>query len=193
MDYPRVTEVLRGFTKYDQIPKKILEGAAIRGNTVHSLCAGIAKGDWLPESMINEDYKGYVNSFKQWRDAQVSEFLHIERRFKDDSLRYTGQVDMVFKGTDQRVYLADLKTTSKPVCTFPVQMAAYHNLLAVNNIQITSAMLVYLKKNGDFPDIDIIEDFKEPMDVFNKALYCHNYFNKEVSRDRRTESLPENS
>jgi len=173
---PRVTEILRPFTSFDQVPKDILERASARGTSVHALCAGIAKGNWIPDGMIGEDLLGYVNSFRKWQEAQVKEFTIIEKRYTDWEKRYTGQLDFVVKCTDDKYYLVDLKTSSRPQKTYPVQMAAYEALLAQNGIQIEGAMLVYLNKDGEFPDIDLIGDMKEEFDVFLCAVKCYEYF-----------------
>lgn len=173
---PRVTEILRPFTSFDQVPKDILERASARGTSVHALCAGIAKGNWIPDGMIGEELIGYVNSFRKWQVAQVKEFTIIEKRYTDWEKRYTGQLDFVVKCTDDKYYLVDLKTSSRPQKTYPVQMAAYEALLAQNGIQIEGAMLVYLNKDGEFPDIDLIGDMKEEFDVFLCAVKCYEYF-----------------
>lgn len=178
MDYPRVTEVLRPFTSYDQVPKQTLERAAARGTTVHVLCAGIAKGNWIPEGMIGSEHIGYVNSFKKWMEAQVSKFVIIEKRFGGEELGYTGQMDMVVVGSDDELYLVDLKTSARPQKTYPVQMAAYNQLLRHNNIHVKAALLVYLNKDGEFPDIEIIHDMDQELHIFNSALDCWYYFNK---------------
>ena len=178
MEYPRVTDILKCYTKYDQVPKEILEKASARGTAVHALCAGIAKGAWIPESMIQPEHLGYVNSFKKWSEAQISQYLIVEKRYYDDNLIYSGQVDFVATGKDSKLYLIDIKTSSKPQKTYPLQMAAYEYLLRGNNLKIEAAMLVYLNKNGDFPDIHIMHDMIEEWNVFYSALTCYHYFNK---------------
>lgn len=178
MDYPRVTEVLRAFTSYDQVPKDILDRAAARGTSVHALCAAIAKGDWIPDAMIDEELRGYVNSFKQWAEAQVDKFVIIEKRYHDDFLKYSGQLDFVVLGKDNELYLVDLKTSSRPQKTYPVQMAAYDYLLRQQQVKVKTAMLVYLNKDGEFPEIHTLESMEEEFHVFHSALDCYHYFNK---------------
>lgn len=193
MDYPRVTEVLRAYTSYDQVPKEILERAAARGTSVHALCAGIAKGAWIPDGMIGEDLLGYVNSFKKWAAAQVSKFIVIEKRYSDDDLRFSGQLDYVVLGTDEQLYLVDLKTSSRPQKTYPVQMAAYDLLLRNNKINVKGAILVYLNKDGEFPEVHLIEDLTEELHVFLNALECWQYFNKGKKNVGKDSRLPSES
>ncbi len=178
MDYPRVTEVLKAFTNYDQVPSQILNNAASRGTSVHALCAGIANGAWIPDAMIDEELVGYVNSFKKWSEAQVKEFIIIEKRYKHDKYKYTGQLDFVVKCMDDQNYLVDIKTSSRPQKTYPVQMAAYDLLLRNENITVHGAMLVYLKKDGEFPDIHLIENMQAETWIFMCALDCWYYFKK---------------
>lgn len=178
MDYPRVTEILKPFTSYDQVPKDILERAAARGTSVHAICAGIAKGAWVPDGMIDPEYLGYVKSFQKWAAAQVKEFMIVEKRYLDDGMGFTGQLDFVIRATDDEVYLVDIKTSAKPQKTYPVQMAAYEYLLRLNGVKVKDAMLVYLNKDGEFPNIDLVEDFTDKFYIFTAALDCYTYFKK---------------
>lgn len=189
MDYPRVTEVLRAYTSYDQVPKEILERAAARGTSVHALCAGIAKGAWIPDGMIGEDLIGYVNSFKKWASAQVGKFVVVEKRYTDDENKFSGQLDFVILGSDEQLYLVDLKTSSRPQKTYPVQMAAYDYLLRNHKIQVKGAMLVYLNKDGEFPEVHLLEDMTDELHVFLSALDCWHYFNKGKKNGRKDSTV----
>lgn len=193
MEYPRVTEVLRPFTSYDSVPQDILKRAAARGTSVHAICAGLAKGAWIPDAMIPEDLVGYVTSFRLWADAQVKSFEIIEKRYIDEQLLYTGQLDFVVKGTDGELYLVDLKTSARPQKTYPVQMAAYDCLLRGDGTRVKGAMLVYLKKDGDFPDVDLIEDLTEELDVFLYALHCWKFFNRRKPHVRKQANTEESA
>jgi hypothetical protein len=182
MNYPRVTEVLRAFSKYEYVPHEILERAAERGTKVHAICAGIAAGEFIPDTMIDEELTGYVASFKQWATAQVDKFLVIEQRYTDETDGYSGQVDFVVEANDKSLYLVDIKTGVNRNRTHPVQMAAYAHLLLVHKVYIRGAMLVYLDKDGDFPDIHLLEDMNNDWPVFQAALTCWNYFNKKKEK-----------
>jgi hypothetical protein len=176
--YPRVTEILKSYTGYDNVPKQILENAAARGTTVHALCAGIAKGVWIPDAIIQEDHRGYIDSFKKWHQASRKEYLVIEKRYTDEGFGYSGQVDYVIKDENLQTYLIDIKTSAKPQKTYPIQMAAYKLLLKLNGIEINGAALVYLDKDGEYPRVDFYENLDEELEVFMCALECWNYFYK---------------
>jgi hypothetical protein len=183
MTLPRVTEILRPFTSYDNVPTDILKRSATRGTSVHALCAGFAKGAWIPDGMIDEEYLGYVNSFKKWAEKQVHKFLVIEHRYADEQVGYTGQVDFVIRATDDKNYLVDIKTSAKAQKTYPIQMAAYDHLLALHEVQVDGAMLVYLDKTGEFPEVDLMNDMSREFGVFLSALDCWKYF-KGGNRER---------
>lgn len=178
MSYPRVTEILKPFTGYSNVPENILERAAARGTSVHALCAAKAKGEWIPESMISEELLGYVRSFDQWAEDQVKKFVIIEKRFCHEDLKYTGQLDFVIAGHDDKLYLVDLKTSASPQKTYPLQMAAYDFLLRKHLVQVDGAMLVYLDKTGDYPKIHSLDDMTTELHVFLAALDCWHYFHK---------------
>lgn len=178
MEFPRVTQILRYFTSYEHVPAATLERAASRGTSVHAICAGLAKGAWISDDMIKEELLGYIQSFRLWKNSQVKEFIVVEKRYTDKDMEYSGQVDFVIKGVDEQLYLVDLKTSAKPQKTYPIQMAAYDLLLNLHDIKVIGAMLVYLNKNGEFPDIHLLDDMTEEISVFKSALECYKYFNK---------------
>jgi hypothetical protein len=178
MDYPRVTEVLRPFTSYDSVPPEILNRAAARGTTVHALCAGIAKDDWVPDGMIDPEHLGYVNSFRKWAKSSVQKFVVVEKRYCDEERRYTGQLDFVILGQDDKLYLVDLKTSARTQKTYPLQMAAYDSLLKNHKIEVAAALLVFLDKAGNDPVILTYEDLTEETYIFGCALECWHYLHK---------------
>ena len=97
----------------------------------------------------------------------------------------------MIRGHDKELYLVDLKTSARPQKTYPVQMAAYDRLLRANNINVKGAILVYLDKDGEFPDIDYLEDLTEETHIFLSALECWHYFNKRKKDDKSTRATEE--
>lgn len=191
MYLPRVTEILKPFTSFAYVSKDILEKAAARGTMVHAICAGIAKGVWVPETMIDEELLGYVNSFKKWSEAQVKEFIIVEKRYNSEALGFTGQLDFVVLGKDDELYLVDIKTSASPQKTYPLQMAAYDYLLRNTQIKVKAAMLVYLDKNGEFPEIHLLDTLSGYLDVFLSALDCWKYFNQGKKNGSKRRKQPE--
>ncbi len=185
MEYPRVTEILRHFNDYERVPPQIMKRASARGSSVHSICAGIAEGAWIPDGMIDPELRGYVNSFKQWADNTVESFDIIEQRYCDTSLGFSGQIDMVINGKDGTTQLIDLKTSAKPQKTHPVQVAAYDYLLRTTaNVTPASVSLVYLSRDGEYPTVHTMTDLQEELTIFLRALQCYTNFHKDRNDDR---------
>ncbi len=143
--------------------------------------------------MIGEEYLGYVTSFRKWAEAQVDKFIIIEKRYIDSELQYSGQMDFVVLGSDGELYLVDLKTSSRPQKTYAIQMAAYDRLLRNHKIAVKGAMIVYLDKNGEFPEIHLLEDMNEELHIFLSALDCWHYFNKGKKHERRDATIDDES
>lgn len=182
---PRVTEVLKFYSNFDKVNKEILEKAAERGSTVHGLCAAISRGAWVSETMVDEELRGYIKSFEQWKDAQVDEFIITEKRYQDEERKYTGQIDFVIRGTDKELYLVDLKTSTNHNKSYCLQMGAYWGLLKQQNINVKSAMLVYVNKESKFPDIYMVEDLEKEYRIFLLALEIFYYLKEQNQHVRR--------
>ncbi len=178
MTQPTVTEVLRAFSGFDKVSLAVLDKAAARGTTVHAICAEIAQGTWIPDDFTREDLRGYVRSFLKWKEYQVNKFLVIEKRYYNECLGYSGKIDFLIEGSDKKKYLVDLKTSHSPNKTYPVQMAAYTDLLRRDGIQTEAALIIYLDKEGGFPEIHYLDDLSEEWDIFKCALECYVYFKK---------------
>lgn len=191
---PRVTEVLSTFSNFRHVPAKVLDKAAERGTAVHALCSGVAKGAWIPSEMVDENLRGYYESFLLWKDAQVKDFRIVEKRYSSE-LGYTGQIDAVIEAKDGKLYLIDYKTSERHQPTYPIQMAAYDQLLREEWARVDGAMLVYLSKAGEFPDIHVMHEFATERDVWFSALTCWKYFNQRKGRKKygAKEPVSENS
>jgi len=185
MKAPRVTEILRYFSGFQYVPKNILEKAAARGSSVHAICAGIAKGAWVPDGMVPQELKGYVDSFRKWADEEVAEFMIIEKRYQDEERNFSGQLGFVVKSKAGQDWLVDLKTSAAPQKTYPVQMAAYQYLLKNHGVYVKGAQLVYLDREGDTPKVHRLEDMSEETRIFLCALDCWHFFNKGKRNVRR--------
>ena len=193
MKAPRVTEILRYFSNYHNVPKNILEKAAARGSSVHAICAGIAKGAWVPDGMIAAELLGYVNSFKQWADTEVQQFLIIEKRYQDQTKDFSGQLDFLITGKDGETWLVDIKTSAAPQRTYPVQMAAYRHLLQNHCVNIKGAQLVYLDREGSAPKVHKLEDLSEEEHIFLCALDCWHFFNRSKKNERNRKGTTDES
>ncbi len=147
--YDRVTSILYPFSGLEKIDPAIVAHAAERGTKVHKICEGIILG--LGELGVDEETQGYVESFKLWW-AEPKDVYLMEKRFWDDDLEITGQVDLILN-TSEGLAIVDLKTSSRPSQTWEVQGAAYAYLAKKANLDIRKIYFVHLKKTGKAPKI----------------------------------------
>lgn len=147
--YLRVTTVLYPFSGLQNINPEVVANAAERGTKVHKICEGIVSG--LGELGTDDETKGYVESFKKWWEKGV-QVLEMEKRFWDDELCITGQVDMIIK-TEDGLAIVDLKTSSKPSKTWEAQGSAYAYLAKNAGYPIEKIFFLHLNKQGKEPKI----------------------------------------
>ena len=104
----------------------------------------------------------------------------------------------------KKIVLLDIKTSYNPSMSWPVQLAAYARLCAVNGYEFDSVMNVHLKKThaAIYKEIEgektlisppqvrtnIIEhkDIEFYWEVFSSALKCYDYFYRKEDSDART-------
>jgi hypothetical protein len=148
-NYIRVTTVLYPFSGLQNIDADVLAHAAARGTKVHKICEGIVSG--IGEIGVDDETWGYVESFKKWWDKGV-EVVEMERRFWDDELCFTGQVDFIIK-TSEGLAIVDIKTSSRPSKTWEAQGSAYAYLAKNAGYDIKRIYFLHLNKHGKEPNI----------------------------------------
>jgi len=192
--YVRVTDIIsRQSTELRNVPLEILANACLRGDKVHAYCTAWARDLWVSD--VEEEYKPYFDAFVQWASANVEEVLHTSNRLYDDTLRFTGEFDMIvrLKGSNQ-VVLLDIKTSSTRSKTWGVQLAAYAHLCKLNGYHFDKVINLHLRKThsplyeikeGEKvmispPQIKLIEieheDVTQYWEIFSSALKCYYYF-----------------
>ena len=142
-----MTNILYPFSGLQGIDAQIVANAARRGTKVHKICEGIISG--IGELGIDEETEGYIESFKQWW-AQGIKPIEMEKRFWNDELGITGQVDLIIE-TPEGQAIVDFKTSSKPSKTWPVQGAAYAFLAKDAGYDIKKIIFLHLNKKGNQP------------------------------------------
>jgi PD-(D/E)XK nuclease superfamily len=148
-NYLRVTNILYPFSGLAKIDRDVVSKAAERGTKVHKICEAIALG--LGEIGVDDETWGYVTSFKKWWESGV-QVKQMERRFWDDELSLTGQVDFIIE-TEDGLAIVDLKTSSKPSKTWPAQGAAYAYLAKKAGYDIKKIFFIHLNKHGKPPKV----------------------------------------
>jgi hypothetical protein len=148
-NYKRITNILYPFSGMDKINPEILAHAAERGTKVHKICEAIMLG--LGEIGVEEETQPYVESFKKWWETGITPIM-IEKRFWDDKLKITGQVDIIIK-TPEGLAIVDLKTSRTPSKTWPLQGAAYAYLAKKAKHDIQKIFFIHLSRLGKEPKI----------------------------------------
>lgn len=147
--YLRVTNILYPFSGLSKIDPVVVAKAAERGTKVHKICEAIMLG--LGEIGVDEQTKPYVESFKQWWN-QGHDVLLMEKRFWCNELMITGQVDMILH-TPEGLHIVDIKTSSKPSKTWPLQGSAYAYLARKAGYDIKKVFFLHLNKFGKEPKV----------------------------------------
>lgn len=147
--YTRVTNILYPFSGLEKINADIVAYAAQRGTKVHQICEGIVSG--LGEHGVDDETWGYVESFKKWWSNGI-DVVEMERRFWDDELQVTGQVDFIIK-TPEGLAIVDIKTSSRQSPTWKAQGSAYAYLAKNAGFAIKRILFLHLNKHGKTPKI----------------------------------------
>lgn len=148
-NYTRVTAVLYPFSGLHKLDPDVVAHAAERGTKVHKICEAIMSG--LGEIGVDDETRGYVESFKIWWDQGI-EVVEMEKRFWDEDLKITGQVDLIIK-TPEGLAIVDLKTSSKPSKTWEAQGSAYGYLAKKAGYDIKKIYFLHLNKQGKKPKL----------------------------------------
>ncbi len=167
-DYTRVTEVLYPFSGLVDIDQAVVNNAANRGTRVHEICESIVKG--FGAWNLDDDIKGYVESFQQW--YQNIDVVCIEERFYCKDLMITGKVDLIIK-TDVGNVILDLKTSYRPSKTWALQGSAYAYLANKAGYDIKGIQFLHLKKDGSKPKIF---EYENEFEMYKKCLDVYRYF-----------------
>lgn len=181
--YTRVTEILKAFNDFENIPESVLINAAERGSKVHSLCEKLMRNptEFQPFliDLIDEDCKGYFESFLLWFQNSKFTPLHIEKRLYDHDLKITGQIDLIgfYDSCPDEIILIDFKTPQNASNSWALQTAAYKHLACVDlNIDIDRRACLQLRKNGSAPKFTEFFEHERDLDLFLSAYYLHKFF-----------------
>lgn len=174
-DYTRVTNILSMYSDYDSIPEAVLQKAAERGQSIHSLCELYARdGIRMPS-----EFDGYVEGFVTWFNREKVEVYELETRLFCETFEITGQYDIYAKLANGDDYIIDIKTCAAKHKTWPVQLAAYQYLYGENREGLMPRRAVlHLKKDGKYKFYEYDNDDKD-RDLFMSCLKLHRYFKKD--------------
>ena len=179
--YTRVTEPLKRFTDFSNIPPAVLANAADRGTRVHKYCELFVANMCFFE--VDIDCEAYVDSFREWYKNNVTRVLYSELRINSARHMLSGAVDLVCE-LNQRdgVYLIDIKTPATESKTWALQTAAYGMLMREElGIECHRVALMLPKKGGSATEVYYHHWQDEPR--YMAALDLHRYFNGPIETD----------
>lgn len=175
MNFPSVTTILHGFGGYDNIPPEILERAAARGTEAHNACYRYALK--IPSfSPVQEDARGYVESFKTWFDEWVVEVVCAEKEFLNTTYRYVAHPDLVCRlRHEEKPVVVDYKTPITRNMTWCLQCAGYLLTVRDDGIDAARAFVLQLKKDGKPAKAVPYPEQSRDIAAFIAAAQAYNY------------------
>lgn len=164
-EYARVTEILQPFNDFSMIDPEVLEHKKNIGTSVHKAIDDFSMGEF---PILAADEVGYFNSYLKWAEYVKPVYIVREKRYFDDDLMITGQVDgLVRLEGSQEIIVLDYKTsaTESPI-VWPMQGHMYH-YMASKECNISNRIIfLKLDKKGGIP---IAYTYKYDQNMMNKC------------------------
>lgn len=187
--YIRVTEMLKPWTSFGNIPQEIIDAKSEIGTNVHEAINMHVLG--LPVPNLTEREQKYFDSYLKWEEKEEPTFIHTEERYYDDDKMVTGQIDAVvnFPGRTQGRIL-DFKTSSKAsLLHWHIQLGWYHLLCLKNGLKVDeTACMLQLKDNGSAAKIHNFIIDTEITEICLSLHKVYNYFNPTKKEKKSTHS-----
>lgn len=143
-----VTQVLGRLQDFGNIDPKVIQNKGLIGKDVHSAIEAHITGGWFP---LEEDRRiAYFDSYSKWPIGQHIEYKITEKRYYDNDLNLSGQVDAVIQTAMNRKILLDFKTSAKEsfsrcgMSIWNMQGHLYMHLLRKNGIE-TADHFIFLQ------------------------------------------------
>ena len=198
--YPRVSNIIgkQNADELRSVPIETLANACIRGQKVHDYCTAWVKNLWIPD--VEPEYQPYFEAFTKWAESNIVECYHSAVRLYDDTMRFTGEFDMIVKLKNNETALLDIKTSAAKSKAWPLQLSAYAHLCNLNNYHFDVIYNIHLKKTqaalfeerqGEKvqvspPVVKTVEmkyeDLSPYWEIFTSALRCYDYFDRKEVR-----------
>ena len=179
---PSVTQVLQPLQDFSMITPAVLEHARNRGVAVHRCVQLDIKNDLVEES-VSPEIAGYLAAWRKFRsECQIAEadFGEPERPLFHPALKFAGTPDVPLY-LNGRWAVLDIKTAAGLGSTWPIQTAAYQELINVNTKKlehiIRDRYSLRLREDGAYR----LEQYKDRGDwgVFQAALILHQWKGKQ--------------
>lgn len=167
---PSASEIMEPVSKlkYDGIPRKILEVAAIRGTAVHKAVEDYENG---LEPILDDETKYYFDSYKTFKNKGRMLVLESEQKLCNGT--YAGTIDMVGE-VDGKPAIIDLKCTAEiNEKLLAVQLALYCMLKGKEEYKDNLYVLHLTREKHTFRKI-------EPRFDIAEALIKLYYFGRDI-------------
>lgn len=173
--YTRVSSILGQWNHLAHIPKHILDNKCRIGTNVHEKIAAEIEGIYLELEM---DEEPYFHSWEQWNEQKNCEIVQTEKRYYDERLKITGQLDALLVQND-KLYICDFKTSASPnLLMWQLQATFYHHLCKPHHENLAREVIfLKLSKEGHQAIEYIFEPTAEVWKVCEAALQTYHYFN----------------
>jgi len=179
-NWPSVTEILSPWTNFNHVHPEVLEKACLRGSITHSYIEKIIKKELDSEMvlmMIQEDYRGYVESFLKWYEL-VGEIIFCEDELICRTNRFKGHPDLVCRSRNGKLWLIDFKTARAHSKSWKLQLRAYSYLVEVTLDESPDIVATLrLDTDGKHPKLDQYKQNYSDLAIFLSALNVWRYFN----------------
>lgn len=136
---------------FKDIDPVILANKCEIGTSVHKAIEEDLKLSFFP---LQGRERGYFESYLLWKDKVKPKPIHLEKRWNDEVLGISGQIDLVAK-IDTKICLIDWKTSaSEEKDKWPIQAALYYLILKNNGIIVEKTVrFIQLNPEGKEPKI----------------------------------------
>lgn len=129
--WPGVTRILAPISGYAGIPREVLDAKAALGRRVHLAVQYDAEDD-LDDSTVTPDVRGYVDSWRRFRDAKQPKIIAAEQIVWHPMHRYCGKYDLVLEFDGAR-WMVDAKSCVQIMPAVGPQTAAYQQASGVES------------------------------------------------------------
>lgn len=155
-------------------PYKVSDTAKNRGTTVHSIVESWKTTGGVVE---NEQYKGYADAFRSWIDDNHITLKEHERTVISHKYGYAGTLDLLAGVSGSgKTWLIDIKTGKDIYPEAFLQLSAYKQALAEENVQVDEIAVLLLRENGKYK----FEKGEDQLDIFLNTINIWKWKNKEL-------------
>lgn len=178
LEVPSVTQIISSSNQgaLDNIPTSILDNASERGTAVHQAIEFYNKYKF---ANISEEYKPYFEAYKNWHNKNGFFFTEIKSEIKvyHKIFNYAGTIDMLITDTMEEKILVDIKTTNELNMKYvALQLSAYKDALASQEITVKDMYVLWLKKDGTYEYIEV----PNKNNIFMYSLLLYNFWKGEL-------------